>query len=219
MSQQITIYTYEQRSPEWYAVRQGKITASDINNILGKETLATTKNAIDNLAQSLAIESVHGITEDTFVSFDMQRGIDMEPSAFEVLKTYLGEQFIDLVQIGFAELNEHIGASPDGLANNNKTAEIKCPNAKNYFKYVINGEINPKHYAQMQHQMLCTGTDGAYYVNYCVHMAKEYSTIRLVKRDEAMIGLIKSRCEDVIALKLKYIDILNATGEFNLVNL
>lgn len=217
MAKAIKIYTYQQRTPEWYQVRQGKITASDINNILGKETLATTKNAIDNLAQSLAIESIHGILEDTFVSFDMQRGIDMEPSAYAKLEQYLGEQFIECHQIGFAELNEHIGASPDALCGDNKVGEIKCPNPKNYFKYVIDGVINPKHYAQMQHQMLCTGTDGAYYLNYCVHNANEYITLRVVERDNEMISLIQSRCEAVIELKLKYIDLLTATDDFNVI--
>jgi putative phage-type endonuclease len=218
MSQEIKIYTYDQRTPEWYQVRQGKITASDIVNILGKETLATTKNAIDNLAQTLAIESIYGIIEDNFVSFDMQRGIDMEPSAFAVLKSYLGEQFIDCHQIGFAELNEHVGASPDAICSDNKVGEIKCPNAKNYFKYIIDGQVSPKHYAQMQHQMLCTNMDGAYYVNYCVHMGKEYTTIRIIERDAEMIELIKSRCEAVIELKLKYIDRLVSSGDFNVIS-
>ncbi len=216
MLQEIKLFSYQQRSPEWYKVREGKITASDIVSILGKDTLATTKTAIDNLAMTLAIETIYSKIEDDYVSFDMQRGIDMEPAAYDILHDYLGEQFITCSQIGFAQLNEHVGASPDALCSNNRSGEIKCPNAANYFKYVLKGIISPKHYAQMQHQMLCTGTDASYYVNYCVHMGKEYTSIKVVERDNEMIELIKTRCEDVIEKKLAYIDVLKNTEPLNI---
>ena len=88
---------FEQRSPEWYQIREGKITASPILNILGKESLETTKNAIENLAMVLAIESVYGMVESDYVSFDMQRGIDLEPFAFNRLESILNESYIDLL--------------------------------------------------------------------------------------------------------------------------
>ena len=208
MQQEIKIYTYEQRSPEWYKVREGKITASDITSILGTIGNAKTLQAIDNKALELAIESVHGMIEDNYINFDMQRGIDNEPSAFDCLFDYLSLQFVNLSKIGFVELNEHIGASPDALASNNYNGEIKCPSPKNYFKFIAKGEIPQKYYDQMQHQMYCTNTDGTYFVNYCVHMNKEYVDIRIVPRDEKRIELIKDRCELVIKKKLEYIDIL-----------
>jgi putative phage-type endonuclease len=215
--QDYKLYYFEQRSPEWYKIREGKITASHIVNILGLITLAKTKDAIDNLAMKLAIESVYGMIEDNFVNFEMQRGIDNEPLAFDKLSEYLASDFIELNKIGFAEYNKHIGASPDGKASNNYNVETKCPNVGNYFKYVLTGEIDPKHYAQMQHQMMCTNTDATYYVNYCIHNAKEYCTIKVVNRDEKMIELIKTRCDLVIDSKLKYIDILNNTKQLNLI--
>jgi putative phage-type endonuclease len=213
----IKIHHDSQRTPEWHQLREGKITASSIVDILGKETLATTKNAIENLAQLLAIETIYGQVEDTFVNYDMQRGIDNEPLAFDKLKQYLAEQFIDCEQIGFAELNEHIGASPDALCSNNMVGEIKCPNPKNYFKYVLKNEIPAKHYAQMQHQMLCTNSTGCYYVNYCVHYGKEYVSIQIVNRDEDMIRLIEERCEMVIKAKMQYIEKLQTIQQTNII--
>lgn len=212
MLQEIKIYTYEQRSPEWYQLREGKITASDITSILGVISNAKTLQAIDNKALELAIESVHGMVEDNYINFDMQRGIDNEPSAFQCLKDHLALHFINVSEIGFAEINDHIGASPDGLTSNCHCVEIKCPSAKNYFKFIAKGEIPQKYYDQMQHQMLCTNTIGTYFVNYCVHMAKDYVDIRVVHRDEKRIELIKERCEKVIQRKLEYIDILRGTS-------
>jgi putative phage-type endonuclease len=208
MHQEIKIYTYEQRSPEWYEVREGKITASPIANILGSIGNAKTKEAIQNLAMKLAIESVHGMIEDNYINFDMQRGIDNEPSAFAMLEDHLGREFINVSKIGFVELSEHIGASPDGITDNNRNVEIKCPSPENYFKHILRGQIPDKYYAQMQHQMFCSNTEATYFVNYCVHRAKEYVNIEIVQRDDVMIELIKSRCEMVIESKLNYIDML-----------
>lgn len=208
MQQQIKIYDFEQRSPEWYQIREGKITASGIINILGKDTLATTKGAIDNLAIKLATEQVFGMIENDFVSFDMQRGIDMEPSAIGLLADILATEFIDISKVGFIEHSEHIGCSPDGLASNNFTAESKCPNPENFFKLCITREIDRKHYAQVQHQIFCKDAAGGYYINYCVHRGKEYHILDVIERDEPMQALIKSRCEDVIEKKLRHIPIL-----------
>lgn len=210
MPQEIKIYTYEQRSPEWYQVREGKITASPISNILGSLGHAKTKEAIENLAMKLAIESVHGMIEDNYVNFDMQRGIDNEPSAFSKLEDYLAGEFISINKIGFVEYSAHIGASPDGICDNNFNVEIKCPTPENYFKHILRGNIPPKYYAQMQHQMLCSNTDATYFVNYCVHRAKEYAKIEVVNRDNKMIDLILERCELVIKSKLEYIEKLTS---------
>jgi putative phage-type endonuclease len=206
MQQQIKIYDFDQRSPEWYKIREGKITASPIINILGKDTIATTKNAINNLAMKLASEQVFGMIEDDYVSFDMQRGIDLEPSALSVLADILSVDFIDLSKVGFVEYSEHIGCSPDGLTSTNCIAEVKCPKPDVFFRLCIEKEIDKKYYAQMQHQIMCANGVGGYFLSYCVHQGKEYHYAQFVERDEAMIQLIKSRCEDVIGLKIGYVD-------------
>jgi putative phage-type endonuclease len=202
--------TLEQRSSEWYKIREGKITASNVSNILGKITLKSTQNAIDNMAREKAIESVHGMIESDYVSFDMQRGIDQEPEAFRCLQRLLADDFIELYKIGFAEYSEHSGASPDGLSSDGANVEIKCPNSKNFFKHTLTKEINIQHYAQMQKQMLCTKTKKTYYFNYCVHLGKEFWDLRTVERDEDMIQLILERESIVIEKKLKYIEILKS---------
>ncbi|MGV8131843.1 MAG: YqaJ viral recombinase family protein [Candidatus Pacearchaeota archaeon] len=208
MQKQIKIYSFEQRSPEWYKVREGKITSTKGKSVLGLITHAKTKQAIDNLAMKLAIESVHGMIESDYVDFDMQRGIDMEPSAFAMLQDKLAMDFIDVSQIGFAEYSEHIGSSLDAICSNNRCAEFKCPAPEKFFKLRLTNEIEEDYYKQCQHHMLATNTNGAYHVNYCVHMGKEYGLIQLINRDEAMIALMKERYEMVIEKKLQYIDIL-----------
>ena len=72
----------EQRSNDWFEARKGKFTASSIHRLMGKEGLAKTKQSIDSYAFEKAVEVVYGLDEDQIISFDMQRGIDLEPLAF-----------------------------------------------------------------------------------------------------------------------------------------
>ena len=195
----------EQRSAEWYKIRAGKVTASNVSSILGNLNHKKCQDSIDNMALEKAIESVHGMLESDFVSYDMQRGIDMEPSAFKALQHILAKDFVTLSKVGFAEISEHSGASPDGLASDGSNCEIKCPTAKNFFKLKITNEILPSYYAQMQKQMLCTNAKKTYFFNYCIHLGVEHSHLIIVERDEEMISTILEREAIVIAKKLDYI--------------
>ena len=106
----------EQRSNEWFEMRKGRFTASDIVRLLGKETLKKTKDSIDNFAFEKALEVVYGLDEeDDLVSFDMQRGIDLEPLAFDKFKGIKSLEFIDVENCVFFPFGSDAGASPDGL--------------------------------------------------------------------------------------------------------
>ncbi len=203
------IHNFEQRSPEWYKIREGRITGTSIASCLGKSTLATTVKSIDSLALKLATESLIGVIEDDYVSFDMQRGIDQEPMAFEAFKSLKATEFIDVKNVGFVSQGFNIGFSPDGILSNDEGLEIKCPNPANYFKVVAKDFIDDKHYAQMQFGMFITGFKKWHYVNYLLHMGKEYMHVIEVERDEDMILLMAERVNEIITAKANYIDILN----------
>ena len=69
-----------QRSPEWYAQRLGKATASRIADIVAKtKTGVSTSRA--NYAAELIAERVGGTPAPNFVSGPMQWGIDQEAAA------------------------------------------------------------------------------------------------------------------------------------------
>jgi len=203
-------HSMEQRSPEWYKIREGKVTASNVISILGKITNAKTTTAIQNMAIEKAIEQVHGMIENDFVSFDMQRGIDNEPSAFQLFKDKMELEFLEVEQVGFVTYGENMGCSPDGIVSNGDNLEIKCPNAKNFFKLQITDEIEEKHIAQMQMQMLCTGGKRCHYFAYLVHSGKEYTYHKIIERDEAMMELILERVVMVALLKNEYVEKLQS---------
>ena len=75
---------HEQRSKEWFDSRLGKFTASEIHKLLGVKGLGETGKTY---AFEKACELVYGKDEnDDFTSFDLKRGVELEPMAFRKFK-------------------------------------------------------------------------------------------------------------------------------------
>jgi len=206
----------EQRSKEWFKIREGRFTASKINRLLGKESLSRTKQSIDTYAFEKAIETIYGREDDTYISEDMQRGINQEPLAFSLFKDLKGYDFLDVKEVGFFKLGEHAGASPDGYVSDNSNLEIKCPRRNKFFKIVANGvsEVDKDYIAQMQMQMLCTDTEKSYFLNYYLENSIQYWHEIIIERDEKTIDLIKERIVIATEIKLEYIEKINKNSQW-----
>ncbi len=205
----------EQRSKEWFEARRGRFTASNINRLLGKEGLKKTNDAIDSFAHEKAVETIYGVEEDDFISFDMQRGIDLEPMAFKLFKDLKSYEFIGVKESTFIPYGEHAGASPDGEPDN-AVLEIKCPRRNKFFKLVANGgsEIDMVYMAQMHLQMLATETEKAYFFNYYIENGFEFWHEIIIQRDEESIDLIKERIKIATEIKLNYIEKLETNKQW-----
>lgn len=200
-----------QRSIEWHEQRNGKFTASEIHKLLGIKGLGETGKTY---AFEKAIEELYGEMDENFVSYDMQQGIEREPFAFAKFKELKGLEFLEVENCGFFPYGDHAGASPDGIVSNNAVVEIKCPKATTFFKLVATGVIDTKYIAQMQKQMLATGTTKAYFFNYLIHEGKEYWHEIIVDRDEVMISKIRERLAEAIEIKKEYIKLINSNKQF-----
>ena len=202
----------KQRSSEWFEARRGCFTASEIHRILGKEGLKATIGAVDTIALEKAVELAFGIDEtENFMSSDMQRGVDLEPIAFELFKEKKGLSFLEVEECGFFKIDENSGASPDGLIKTmseiTSVLEIKCPKHLKYFKLVANGssEIDFKYIAQMNMQMMATKTKECSFVNYLVFNNEEYSHEIIVEKDEALCELISERIKKAVIVRDEYV--------------
>lgn len=132
----------EQRTEEWYALRYGKIGGT------GSKGLHVNSNTLLYELASCQLEPFE--YEESYVSSDMQRGIDLEPMAFEQACRYTGKNF---KEYGWIESEECgiIGYSPDGLTVRGADGlEIKCPSAKVHTKYLFE-DILPLEYT---HQVI-----------------------------------------------------------------
>ncbi len=207
----------EQRSEEWFEARRGRFTASNISQILTKgKSKDSVGVSLHSLALDKAIEQLYGVDKEGFTSFDMQRGIDLEPKAFSRLADILAEDFIEISEAPFVEYGHNAGASPDGLTSNNWNIEIKCPNRLNFFKFVASEDIKKEYYDQMQMQMLVTDTDGTYFFNYYEDSnGNHFHHLIKVDRDEERIQLIKERLDIAIESKNAAIEEITHKAQYN----
>lgn len=197
----------EQRTDIWYEQRGGRFTASVASDLIAdgraKESIG---ESFYTLCKRVANERFFGIdTSWNVESWDMKRGIETEPEAFELLaslmrtgKVIQGERHI-LETCAFFPYNDNAGASPDGIVlDSDIIAEIKCPRPEKVFELIKQNSINAidkKHYAQMQMQMLCTNSNRCVYFVYCIYKEKPVYHWIIVDRDESLIEKIKTRIE------------------------
>jgi putative phage-type endonuclease len=204
----------EQRSKEWFDIRLGKFTASRINELLGKTGLNKTGATY---CFEKATELVYGKNEEEdFTSYDMQRGITLEPLAFRKFKDIKEMDFIEVKEAYFSPYGKHSGASPDGLVGKDAVLEIKCPRSTKFFSLVKDGlkAIDADYFAQMQMQMLCTNSVRAHFFNYLIFNGQEMWHEIVVDRDEVIIDLIKKRIDEAIELRNQYAKELMQNQQF-----
>lgn len=203
-----------QRSEDWFEARKGRFTASNIHKLLGVRGLGQTG---ESYIFEKAVEEVFGLDEnDNFTSYDMQRGVELEPLAFRKFKELKELDFIDIEETTFFPYGKHAGASPDGLVSDNSILEIKCPRPNKFFNLVAKGieAIDKEYIDQMQMQMLCTNSVKAYFFNYIIFNGVEMWHEIEVQRDEKRIELIKERIEEAIKIKQDLIEYLITNKQF-----
>ena len=179
------IYNFEQRTDEWYAIRRGKMSASNA------ETIIANGKGLETYIYNLMAEYYSSAEKENYINADMQRGIDLEPEAKIEFQFYTG---LDIKEVGCVELNDYILASPDGLIGNDGLIEIKCPNDSVYFKLLLSNNIKPEYIAQMQMQMYVTDRQYCYFVSYNPNFEKSLY-IKKINRDEEMIDKLKKGLE------------------------
>lgn len=143
----------EQRSPEWFEARRGLLTGSNIGAALGVNPWKKPDDLIRQM-----VREYHGAEPEFVGNAATEYGTAHESLA---LLDYEMETGNTVKECGFfvhPEL-DWIGASPDGLIDDDIVLEIKCPyglrdEASPKFKSL---EEQPHYYAQVQIELACTG--------------------------------------------------------------
>lgn len=182
-----------QGSEEWFAQRLGKITASRVADVMAK-TKSGYGASRRNYMMQLLCERLTGEREEGFTSAAMQRGIDMEPIARAAYEVETGS-VVDEAEFKVHPGYEDIGASPDGLVNNDGLIEIKCPNTAQHVDFLRTGKPDKKYWWQMQCQMACTGRDWCDYVSFDDRMPEALQMAHTrIERDEQAISEMLDEC-------------------------
>ena len=190
------IHNFEQGTPEWLACRADKFTASNFVDLFAKETTQAYQNLINNVVYG----KLTGEAPETYQNEYMIRGSELEPFAREA---YELETFNKVNQVGFIELNEWIGYSPDGLISEDGLIEIKCPKHSTLIEYHLSGQMPTKYYWQMQGGMYVTGRQ---WCDYYVWHPKLKPLLKRVERNEDDILKLESKLNEVIEIAKQRIE-------------
>jgi len=177
----------EQGTPEWFAQRLGKVTASRVADIMAKTKTGVAASRGNYLAQLVA-ERLTGQAADSFKSGAMQHGTETEPMARMAYETETGQMVTEVAMIQHPKI-EMAGASPDGLVGEDGLVEIKCPNTSTHIATLMADKAPSGYMAQMQWQMACTGRAWVDFVSFDPRMPEDMQMfIKRVPRDEKLIA-------------------------------
>lgn len=192
------IHDVEQRSPEWFALRTGLVTASKVADVMAVTKSGPSAMRKNYLADIVA-EKLTGERREGFSNAAMQWGTDMEPQA---RAAYAFLHDADVVEVGFVTHDDvpGLGASPDGLVGDDGMVEIKCPNTATHIDTLLTGKIDRKYVLQMQTQMACTGRAWCDFVSFDPRLpAAMQLFVHRVQRDEKMIAEIEAAVTEFVA--------------------
>lgn len=172
-----------QRSPEWFQLRCGIPSASNLDKILtttGKVSTQKTK-----YLYQLAGEAIAGEQEESYQNAAMLRGIELEAEArafYELIND------VKIGEVGFCIHDDiDFGASPDGLVGDDGLIEIKCPKLATHVAYLVDNILPTEYFQQVQGELFATDRLWADFISY--YPAIKPFIIRVERDDQFMSSM------------------------------
>jgi putative phage-type endonuclease len=168
---------YAQRTPAWYEIRRGLITASEAAAALGIKPFQGFKGSP---REELMLTKLN--KPRSFSGMAMQHGVHYENEACDYAMNILGKTNLEFGLIVHPEL-PWLAASPDGITTDGLCVEIKCPLRRK----IVPGEVPHHYYPQIQIQMEVCNIDETLFIQYKPNHMTEggdpYVDITRVARD------------------------------------
>lgn len=178
------IHKIEQKTDEWFDLRKGKMTASNA------QAIGNIGKGLETYIYQLLAEKYSSCSDEGYTNKDMERGNELEEYARDIYEMETGNI---VEQVGFVEMDEYSGCSPDGLIDKDGGVEIKCPNDTNHFKLILGLPIDPKYVWQIQMNLLITKRKWWDFVSYNPNFKKSLVIIKFTpdkeKQDKILEGL------------------------------
>jgi len=166
----------EQRTPEWYEARKGRVTASSVGGILGLSPYAARQQVM----RAMVREACRAPSEfPDPAPPPVAWGNAMESQALLDFEFASSER---VTPAPFVPHEDWLGASPDGYVSDGRLLEIKCPyTLRNDPKPIFKSANEQPHYlAQMQVQMFVTGYTSCWFYQWTPHGSQQ----TLIHRDD-----------------------------------
>jgi putative phage-type endonuclease len=199
----------DQRSPEWYAARAGKITASRFADAIAmdKRNPDRSTETRDRYMRELAAEILSGQPRHEVGGKALAWGTEAESFARQAYEFAQGA-FVEESPFVLHPTFDFIGASPDGLVGDDGGLEMKCPMDESvHIKTLLRG-MPDEHKAQVQGNMLVTGRQWWDFVSFDPRQAESFRLyVERIQRDDCYInhvllpGLLQfwAKVQDMVA--------------------
>lgn len=176
------IHDVKQGSDEWLQLRVGKFTGTD------GQAVAADGKGLETLVFEKVAEIITGKFKPSFTNTDIERGHELEAMARNSYELESGNL---VKEVGFVELDEFTGSSPDGFILEDGMVEIKCKNDANYARYLYDQKIDPAHNWQIQFNLMVSGREWCDYVIFNENFPKT-TVITRINRNETEIAKLKA---------------------------
>ena len=166
----------EQKSEEWHQVRKGKMTASHA------QAIGNVSKGLESYCWEICSKFFEKEEDEKYTNPDMDRGNELEAEARNI---YEMEKNVEVEEVGFIELNDYVGCSPDGLVGDDGGVEFKCHKNQIFFELLLGKrEIESKYIWQIQMNLLITGREWWDFVAYNPNYSKDIFIKRIYPDNE-----------------------------------
>jgi putative phage-type endonuclease len=153
----------EQRTEEWFTARKNRVTGSSVGAILGKSPFMKPEDVMRNM-----VRQYHGYPSEFKGNVATNYGNENEAIA---LADYQLKHNKKVELTGFHNYEDWLGASPDGLINDDGLIEIKCPYGQRdkfppEFKSI---DYQTHYWLQIQIQLFVTGREWCHFYQWSAH--------------------------------------------------
>jgi hypothetical protein len=174
-----------QGSPDWFRIRQGVVTASEVDNLITPEWKPRTGEGVKTYMCQKIAERLLPIEEGerrSAPSWAADQGQILETLAIPWFEFETGKT---VERVGFCLSDDgKIGCSPDGLIGDDAGIETKCPQPKAQIRYLLAGGVPKEYLAQVHMSLLVTGRQTWWFVSYSQDLPR---LIVKVERDETIL--------------------------------
>lgn len=175
----VSVLGAKQGSEEWFNLKLGVISASNASKIIAKKDSDTRNSYMMELIAQICTGDQEEIN-----SKYLDWGNQYEAAA---RSSYEFSSGYNVTQVPFVFKDESFreGCSPDGIVNESKGVEIKCPyNAVHYVKFLTEDKIKSEYAWQCQYTLRVMGANEWDFVQYHPMMKTSPIKTLTIGRDE-----------------------------------
>lgn len=197
----MTVYRdIKQRSPEWFDLHSKHFTASVFDALMPTPKQKVEWNdRQEKIIYQIAAARMGAVPQEKYKGQAVEHGKESEDEARDVYEMETGNT---VEQVGFIELDDWIGCSPDGLIREDGYWEAKCPNSDTHLRYLNNpNELEEAYAWQVRGGLWISDRKWAHIMSYDPRFSdpEKQLVIEIITRDAELEEMLINRLASAIA--------------------